>query len=714
MARRIADEQAWTLGREVGWHVRFDRRFTAETRVLLVTEGMLTHYLDDDPLLSDVSTVILDEFHERSLHTDLGLALVAEARRARADLRVVVMSATMDPAPVQAYLGGCPVVNVPGVTHPLATAYAPGQTVAAVLPTVLASGDGDVLCFLPGAADIDRTIRDAQGPTARFDVDLLPLHGSLEADAQDRVMQPGARRRVVVATNIAETSLTVPGVSAVIDGGWQKVARYDAERAIDLLVLERVSADSAAQRAGRAARLGPGRAWRLWDERDRLRPVREPEVHRVDLAGVVLSLMAAGNAPDVFPWFEAPAAERVASARDLLTRLGAIDGDRVTPLGARMGRLALHPRLARVLLEAGGAWEAAAACALVSDGRTGMPGAASTTCDLLPLLDRWTSVPVHVRRVADALQRQARDVLGASARAHVGDVDLRRALLAGYPDRVGRRRPTDRGRVVLASGRGAVMGRESGVTDGDWIVALDVTGGREGHADALVRSAARVEGEWLVPSARGVEHRVDEAQGRVKAFEVSRYDAIVMDERPVATDPDARTRLLASTWRARPHDEATAQLVRRARFAGVALDLHTLSEAAAGAVHSLADIDVRAVLPWDVARAIDAGAPESLSVPSGRTARLYYREDGTVTAAVKLQELFGLADTPRLGPQQQPVIIELLAPNGRPVQTTTDLRSFWTRTYPEVRKELRGRYPRHPWPEDPWTATATHRTTRRR
>ena len=298
VARRIADEQGWTLGREVGWHVRFDRRSSADTRVLIVTEGMLTHYLDEDPLLTDISTVILDEFHERSLHTDLGLALVAEAWRARRDLRVIVMSATMDPLPVQAYLDGCPLVAVSGATHPLEVMHAPDETVVSVLPTVLASGPGDVLCFLPGAGEIERALQDARGIGERHDLDLLPLHGSLGADAQDRALLPGARRRVVMATNIAETSLTVPGVSLVVDGGWQKVARYDAERAIDTLVLERVTADSAAQRAGRAARLGPGRAWQLWDARDRLRPAREPEVDRVDLAGVVLGLMAAGNAPE--------------------------------------------------------------------------------------------------------------------------------------------------------------------------------------------------------------------------------------------------------------------------------------------------------------------------------------------------------------------------------------------------------------------------------
>jgi ATP-dependent helicase HrpB len=712
VARRIADEQGWTLGREVGWHVRLDRRFSAETRVLIVTEGMLTHYLDEDPLLTDVSTVILDEFHERSLHTDLGLALVAEAWRVRTDLRVVVMSATMDPLPVRAYLDGCPFVEVSSAAHPLEVTHAPEETVVSILPAVLGSGPGDVLCFLPGAGEIERALQEARGIGERHGLDLLPLHGSLGADAQDRALMPGARRRIVMATNIAETSLTVPGVSLVVDGGWQKVARYDAERAIDALVLERVTADSAAQRAGRAARLGPGRAWQLWDARDRLRPAREPEIDRVDLAGVVLGLMAAGNTPESFRWFESPSPERVEAARELLERLGAIDGTRVTPLGHQLRRLPVHPRLACVLIAGHGAWEAAAVCALLSERRPAAVPSAATSCDLLPLIDRWASVPSHTRQVAEAVQRLGRSVLGDAARDRIDEVKLRRALLAGFPDRVARRRANDRSRLLLASGRGATMGRESAVAEGEWIVALELTSGRPGQAEALVRIASRVEPGWLVPTARAVEHRLDDA-GVVKAFDVSRYGAIVMTEQPVAADLVERARLLAAAWRERPMGEAAEQLLRRARFAGVDLDVVALSEAAAASARSIHDVDIVAALPWDAARALDSGAPASLSVPSGRPARLEYREDGSVYAAVKLQELFGLAETPRLGPRRQPLVIELLAPNGRPVQTTTDLRSFWERTYPEVRKELRGRYPKHPWPEDPWTATPTHRTTRR-
>jgi ATP-dependent helicase HrpB len=712
VARRIAEDQGWTLGREVGWHVRFERRFAADTRVLIVTEGMLTHYLDEDPFLSGVSTVVLDEFHERSLHTDLGLALVAEARRARDDLRIVVMSATMDPGPVRAYLDDCPLVEVSAVNYPLTITYSPGEPMAAAVARSLSEAEGDVLCFLPGAGDIERAIQDAEPLRARHGVDLLPLHGSLDAEAQDRAIRPGSRRRVVFATTLAETSLTVPGVSIVIDSGWQKVARYDAERAIDTLALERVTDDSAAQRAGRAARLGPGLARRLWDVRDRLRAAREPEIHRVDLASVLLGLMAAGGSADGFPWFEAPAPERVESARALLERLGAIDASTVTRLGHQLRRFPLHPRLARVIVAADGAWEAAAACTLLSEGRTGAAGEATTSCDLLPIIDRWSGVPPHTRQVADTLYRTAQDLLGDSARRRVDERRLRQALLAGYPDRVARRRAADRTRVVLSSGRGALMSRESAVTGGDWLVALDLTSGRGTSPDALVRSASLVEPEWLVPTSRAIEHRVDDGQ-TVRAVDVERYDALTLTERPAAADPQERTRLLATAWRDRGPDAESTQLLRRARLAGLEVDLTSLSERAAASARRLDDIDLSSALTREESRRLETVAPAQLPVPSGRTVRLTYRDDGTVSAAVKLQELFGLAETPRIGPDRIPVTFELLAPNGRPVQTTRDLRSFWTRTYPEVRKELRGRYPKHPWPEDPWTAPATHRTLRR-
>jgi ATP-dependent helicase HrpB len=712
IARRIAAEQDWAIGREVGWHVRFERRFDAATRVLLVTEGMLTAYLDDDPLLSGTATVVLDEFHERSLHTDLGLAMVKQAWRARPDLRVLVMSATLEAAPVQRFLDDCPLIDVPGTVHPLHIDYAPAWTIAEALKQRLPATQGDALCFLPGAAEIDRAAREAAGVAARHGAEVVPLHGSLDADRQDAALRPGPGRRIVMATNIAETSLTVPGVDLVIDAGMQKVPRYDAARAVDALVLERVSQDSADQRAGRAARNGPGVAIRLWDARDRLRPSREPEIHRVDLSSPLLAVLAGGNAATTFEWFDAPSIERIEAAREFLTRLGAIGAAGVTALGRRLARLPLHPRLGAVLLAGRGSFQAAAACALLSEAAVRSPEAAATDCDLLPLIDCWNSQPPHLRRVAESLQRLGSALSGSSARAIIDDAELRRALLAGYPDRVAKRRGHDPGRLLLAAGSGATLGRECHVA-AEWIVGLDVTT-HPASREAVVRMAAAIAPEWLTIEREDTEHRFDAATGTVKAARVGRYGALALFERPVAADPEVRARLLADAWLARGPDAGSSALLARSRLAGAAIDLPAIVAAAAASVDRLDQIDVLAGLSWSDRERLAREAPPDLLVPSGRRIPLEYHADGRVTMAVKLQEVFGLAETPTVGSSRTPVIIELLAPNGRPVQTTTDLRSFWERTYPEVRRELRGRYPRHPWPEDPWTASPTHRTIRKR
>ena len=700
VARRIAVEQQWTIGKDVGWHIRFERRATDQTQLLVVTEGMLTAYLQDDPLLTGVATVIIDEFHERSIHADLGLALAKQAWLARRDLRLLVMSATLDTGPVSQFLAGCPVIDVPGTLHSLTIDYAPGQHIAAALDQLLPATRGDVLCFLPGAREIDRAMRESGEVATRHGTDLVPLHGSLDADAQDAAISPGeGRRRVIFATNIAETSLTVPRVAVVIDSGLHKVARYDAGRGVDSLTTERIGDDSATQRAGRAARLGPGIARRLWDQHDRLRPHRDPEIDRIDLSGPVLSLLAWGADPMTFDWFARPPDAGLANALTLLARLGAAELGRITTLGRQLQALPIHPRLGRVLLEGRGSFEAAAACAWLSEGGGVEGGAASTSCDLLPVIDGWSRAAPHVRRVADLLEQLTATPLGPRRQAHVDDTTLRRALLAGYPDRVARRRQPGSDRVTLATGHGAVMGRESGVREGDWIVALDVAAGRTlPHTEAIVRMASRIEPEWLQPTRREVVHRL-EPSGAVRALATDWLDALVMVERPVAADPEIRARMLLEAKLASGPDAATQALLKRARFAGHEVDLRSIIEANG--------------LPWDVRRAIERDAPESLTVPSGRAMRLEYADDGNVSVSVKLQELFGLAETPILGRNRVPVTFHLLAPNGRPVQTTRDLKSFWERTYPEVRKELRGRYPKHPWPDDPWTATPTHRTTRR-
>ena len=717
MARRIAAEQGWTLGREVGWHVRFERRFIADTRVLLATEGILTARLQQDPLLSGFTTVVVDEFHERSVHADLGLALACQASKARGDLRIVVMSATLDVEPVAAFLGGCPTIAVPGRAHPVAIDYRSGQPLATAIAEVFEDVDGSLLCFLPGAAEIARAMPEVRAVVGGR-ADVLPLHGSLAPDEQDLAAGESVRRRVILATNIAETSLTVPGVTAVVDTGLHKIARYDEDRGIDSLELERVPADSAAQRAGRAGRLGPGRVRRLWNETDRLRPHGEPEIHRVDLSDAVLDILAWGGDPFAFEWFDQPAPDRLRAALTLLESLGAVHGGRVTAIGDRMKRQPLHPRLARMLIAGGGRRPVALACALLSERRAAPPHPPTTTSDLLSAVDDERTLSPHVREVASRLELLAR-YAGASSHAP-DEEDSRRAIFTAYPDRVARRRAAGSPRFLLASGHGAVLGRESGVRNAEFIVAIDVQAGRRGdNAEAIIRIASAIERDWLQTEQR-VVHEFDAAAGRVRAIVRDCYGAITVAERAVAPDPATAARLLADAFRSRDWSERDAQILRRIRFAKLAVDVDGLIEAAAAGQVALADVDLQSALTsmpgaaGSLARDLDRLAPVTIVVPSGRTARLRYEEDGSVVAAVKLQELFGLAESPRLGPARQPLTFELLAPSGRPVQTTRDLRNFWNTTYPEVRKQLRGRYPRHPWPEDPWTAPATARAKPRR
>ncbi|HEY8550641.1 MAG TPA: ATP-dependent helicase C-terminal domain-containing protein [Vicinamibacterales bacterium] len=706
IAWRIAVERGWTLGEEVGWHVRFERRFSPRSRVLLATEGILTARLQEDPLASAFRTIVLDEFHERSIHVDLGLALAKQAWLARDDLRLVVMSATLEAAPVSAYLGSCPIVEVPGEPHRLEIEYAPGQPLAGAVREMWHASRGSVLCFLPGAPEIARAIPDVS--RAVPGVPVVPLHGSLPPDEQDRALSPNGRR-IVLATNLAETSVTVSGVDAVVDTGLHKVARYDPARAIDALVTERISEASADQRAGRAARLGPGRARRLWDRRDRLRPHREPDVARIDLSGTLLDLFAWGADPGTFDWFEAPPPAAIEAAHRLLERLGAIDGRTLTPLGRAMQRLPVPPRLARIVVEARGAREAVRACAVLAEGELLPPRHDATTCDLLAALDAWRDLPPHVHRVARQLEEMAAES-GSSPRGPLDERELRRALFAGYPDRLAKRREPRGRRVLLASGAGADLSEESGVGDAEYLIALDVQAASHAGGSARIRIASAVDPEWIVPTGREMVHAFDESSGRVRAWRRDRYDAIVLAEHPVAPAADAAAALIADAWLARGPSEADRQLLRRLQFAGVTIDVEELVRRASAGAASIDEVDIAQHLPPGAASALDRLAPRQLRLPTGRFVPLEYEESGEVSARVKLQELFGMAETPRIGARGHPVLLYLLAPNGRPVQTTRDLRSFWDRTYPEVRKELRGRYPKHPWPEDPWTATPTART----
>jgi ATP-dependent helicase HrpB len=637
LARRIASERGWTIGQEIGWQIRFERRFTERTQLLVATEGILTARLQADPLLSDFDVVILDEFHERSIHADLALALVKQAADTRDDLAVVVMSATMDAAPVAAFLSA-KVIEIDARTHPIDIRYATLPMVTAI-QEVARDAKGHILCFLPGAREIEDVRRAIPG--------ALPLHGSLPVEQQEAALAPSRDRKIILATNVAETSLTVEGVTDVIDAGLQRVLRFDPDTAVNHLVTEQISLDSADQRAGRAGRTAPGRALRLWDQRMILRPQREPEVRRVDLASPVLDILAWGGDPRTFEWFERPPEHRIEAAIELLRRLGVTDAR----TASRLSRIPLHPRLARVLLDGGE--NAVRVCALLSEDIRNIGSGDAVTLADSPRLDY-------------AVRELARHAKGRG--------EVRRALLAGYPDRVAMRREPGSLRLLLSSGTGAALVKESGMHEGEFLVALDVSGGQE----ALVRIASVIEREWLTPTHEDVVHTI-KADGQVRATKRVWYDALLLKEINVPPDPLEAHRLTEEWKRANIDPE----LVRRIAFAG------------------------------GDERRLQQLAPERIDLPSGRTARLEYQEDGSVLASVKLQELFGLADTPRIGPRQTPVTFALLSPAGRPVQVTRDLRSFWNGAYQEVRKEMRARYPRHPWPEDPWTAVATHRTKRR-
>ncbi|MCU1231475.1 MAG: hrpB [Acidobacteria bacterium] len=682
LARRIADERRWSIGEEVGWQIRFERRFTDRTKLLVATEGILTARLQSDPLLTDFNVVILDEFHERSIHADLALALVQQAAASREDLAVIVMSATIDAAPVAAFLGGARVFDIAAPRFPIEVRHRPNISVAAAVRELLPSAKGDVLCFLPGAREIDR----AENDLANIDALVLPLHGSLDVDAQERALAPASRRKIILATNVAETSLTVEGVTDVVDSGLHKVLRFDPETAVDHLVLERIPLDSAQQRAGRAGRTAPGRATRLWDERDILRPQREPEVRRVDLAAPALDIVAWGGDPRTFAWFERPQESRIDAALALLEMLGATDGRKLTPIGEQLRRFPLHPRLGRVMVAANGSEDAVEIVERLSEGKRAPHPAFGT-----PLPPGEGS---GVRGVAREIASIAKRLFADRYRQHVDDETLRRALLAGFPDRVAMRRESG---WLLASGTGATLARYF-VIGGDFIVVLDITG-------ETIRNAVAIEREWLTPTKREVVHTID--SGRVRAVERLWYHGILLHEQQVRADANESARLLAQQVAIDP------ELLQRVAFAELTIDWPPIVEQAVAGRSRTDDVDLAAFLPYDLRRKLDSLAPRSLPLPSGRSTRLEYREDGSVIGSAKLQELFGLAETPRIGPHHTPITLALLSPNGRPVQVTQDLRSFWNSTYAEVRRELRARYPKHPWPDDPWTATPTHRTKRR-
>jgi ATP-dependent helicase HrpB len=750
-ARRMALEHGTPLGDAFGYHVRFDRKAGPRTRVLAVTSGILLRRLHDDPFLESTATVVFDEFHERGLEADLVLGLVRLLRQTvRSDLKVVVMSATLDAGPVSAYLGGCPAVTSEGRTFPVEVRYRAKQPVEAAVREVLAETPGDVLVFLPGL----REIRQTADELASVDAAVLPLHGDLPPEQQDRALQRLDRRKVVLATNVAETSVTVDGVTAVVDTGLARQLEFDASVGMDRLRLAPISRASADQRAGRAGRTEPGVCVRLWDEpghRARAEQA-EPEVRRVDLANAVLQLLALGEADvERFPWFDPPRPESVAQSKELLRMLGALGAAGLTETGRDLARLPVHPRVGRLLLEGqrrGCVGRAALAAAMLSERdpflREDGPRANSTPTDS-DVLDRVEVLeafeaegrldfPVGrlhrggagaVLRARDQLLRLLGEAQGPRSLDFAPVEALLRALFAAYPDRLAKRRvPGDR-TARMVGGRGVRLAPSSGVV-ADLFVCVDVDAG---GVESFVRLASAVRREWLPPDQLATVHEVtfDPQAERLAARKQLRFADLVLDDTPGhIADEDAAARALAEAAAERldrvlpAADSPAGQFRTRVRCLREwrpdldlpALDdLWPLLEHLCRGLRSLEQVRaapwldaLRGLLTYPQQQALDREAPERIEVPSGSRIALTYEESRPPVLAARIQELFGLTETPRVAGGRVKVVLHLLAPNYRPQQVTDDLASFWANGYPLVRKELRARYPKHSWPEDPLTA----------
>jgi ATP-dependent helicase HrpB len=763
VASRIAELLGEPAGRRAGWRVRTSSRVSRETRVEVVTEALLTRRIQEDPLLQGVGLVIFDEFHERSIHADLALALALEVRRARPDLALLVMSATLDTAGVAALLGEgpgvpAPSLHCPGTLHPVRVEHRPVRTAqrweeefADGVARLFDETDGGILAFLPGVAEIRRVgarLAGALGPRA----DLLPLHGTMRLEDQRRIIQApeaGSRRPLVLATSIAETSLTVPGISAVADAGWARLTRFHPATGLDRLVTERVSASSAEQRRGRAGRLGPGRCVRFWPESERLLERADPEVLRSDLSGLVLECALWGaEESGALAWMDPPPSAAWSQAREILVMLGLVDHAGPTPLGRTAAGLGLPPRLAVLAARGATAGQralAAASAALLQerDGseiardpdfrlrlemiRTGSGGAGS-----------WRgAVQAEMARI---LRRLAPDPAAAPGWSEEQEARVGALLAGAFPDRLARREPDGSYRLVTgrvagfsarSSGRHTVATRAAG----PWVVALDAD---PGETTGVIRLAAPVEGEEAQRALAfaAVESSEIRWEGLVpRGMRVRRAGRLVLTERPERPGPSEilasfQEALVRSGLGMLPWNRASLRLLARMRFyarargkapedfseeglaARAAEWLFPHLKLTGGQVLTSASLfSALSSLAVGLSGRLAQDVPETLILPTGGKREIDY-EGGEPVVEARIQEVFGLAGSPSIC--GVPVTFRLLSPARRPLQVTRDLESFWRVTYAEVRKEMRGRYPKHYWPEDPRTAEAMSGTKRRK
>lgn len=737
-AHRMAETLGEAVGETVGYTVRLERRVSPRTRIEVVTEGILTRRLQSDPELSGTGLVIFDEFHERSLDADLGLALTLDIQRGlRDDLKVLVMSATLDAARVAAHLDNAPIIDAPGRVFPVETRYldkAQRQTIAAdatrAVHCALDETDKSILVFLPGEAEIRRTEEALNAGGLPRNTVVRPLYGAMSFAEQDAAIRPSpvGERKIVLATTIAETSLTIDGIGAVIDAGFKRVPRFDPASGMTALETVRVSLASADQRRGRAGRLGPGIGYRLWPEAETraLKPHDEPEIFVADLAPLVLELAAWGvTEPKSLPWLDPPPAAPFAQAQDLLKRLEAIDADgKISAMGKQMVKLPLHPRLAHMVVK-GQSTLAADLAAMLSE-RDGLPR--DVGVDITARLS-------HLRGGAKDRIRQTAKQIRQIAGINDEDSDVSAGVLIAYafPDRIAQRRGGDR-RYRLSGGGGAVLPEHDSLMTQDFL-AVATTDGASG--DQKIFLAAPLSLKEIE------EHFGDQIEARdgvfwdsrAKAVSTSksrRLGALVLEEKP-STNADPSLIAEAMTQGLRdmgltslPWSDGAKALRSRAMFlrrlypeegwpdlsdeallAGLE-DWLTPYLAGISRKAHLERLDMHQILqgmiPHDLLRRMDRLAPVRIEVPSGADVRIDYDTEGDPVLRVRLQEMFGLARTPAIAEGRSPLRIELLSPAGRPLAVTQSLETFWTNGYPSVRSDMRGRYPKHAWPEDPLNA----------